>query len=94
MKNLPREEIEIMARRMNSGQHVGEGWLYGVLAVELEQSGLVATERLKEYRSGAFLARKQIYGLASALQWEREAQDRHASAERAFITERNARHAH
>ncbi len=71
---------EINARRMDRGEPVGEGYLYGREAVEMIRRGLVDEATMKKYRSGAFLARKATQGEASALRWEAEAKARHQAA--------------
>lgn len=72
-----RDEAQTAARKMNDGQHVGEGWLYGVGACELAARGLVTLDTMQRYRSAAFHSRKLMYGEPAALQWENEARDRH-----------------
>jgi len=70
----------ITARKMQRGENVGEGWLWGRNAVEMIRRGLVDRETMEAYRSGAFLARRAQYGEASALAWEAEAKARHEEA--------------
>lgn len=70
----------INARRMQRGEPVGEGWLWGTNACDLIATGLVDEATMTRYRSGAFLARKDLYGEAAALAWEAEAKARHGSA--------------
>lgn len=72
--------VEVAARRMQKGEAVGEGWLYGRNAVELIASGQIDRDTMERYRSGAFLARKAVLGEDKALTWEREAQSRHDAA--------------
>jgi hypothetical protein len=78
----------IVGRRMERGEAVGEGWLYGRDAVSLIVRGLVDEKTMTAYRSGAFLARREIYGEEAALEWEREAKARHEVA-KALHRERN-----
>lgn len=70
----------INARRMQRGEPVGEGWLYGTNACDLIATGLVDEATMTRYRSGAFLARKATYGEATALAGEAEAKARHDAA--------------
>lgn len=70
----------IIARKMQRGEAVGEAWLWGRNAVELATSGLIDAETVARYRSGAFLARRSVYGEAAALAWEAEAKARHEDA--------------
>lgn len=71
---------QIIAGRMARGEAVGEGWLYGISAVELIVERLVDEPTMTAYRSGAFLSRREVYGEASALAWESETKARHAAA--------------
>lgn len=48
--------VQIMARRMKSGEAVGEEWLYGRCALELVASGLVSDETLRKYQSALWSA--------------------------------------
>ena len=77
-------EHEIISARMERGEPVGEGWLYGRAACELIKRGLVDQKTMTAYRSGAFLARREVYGEAAALAWEAEAKARHEAAKEAF----------
>jgi hypothetical protein len=70
----------ITARRMERGETVGEGWLYGRSAVELIATGAVTRETMERYRSAAYLSRKALYGEAAAAAWEAEAKARHDEA--------------
>ena len=72
----------ITARAMKEGKPVGEGWLYGRDAVTMIAARLIDEETMRKYRSGAFLARRKLYGEASALAWEVEAKSRHEDAKR------------
>lgn len=88
------DPYEITARRMQAGEAVGEGYLYGREAVELIRRGLVDEATMRRYRSAAFLARKQAYGEAAALAWEAEGKDRHEDAKRAFYQRRDGKVGH
>lgn len=70
----------ITARKMQRGEPVGEGWLWGANAVALIRAKLVDQQTMEKYRSGAFLARRAVYGEESALAWEAEAKERHEAA--------------
>lgn len=74
----------INSRRMMSGQPVGEGWLYGRQACDLIAKGIVTQEVMQRYRSGAFFARKAMYGEEAALRWEAEAKERHEAAKEIY----------
>jgi hypothetical protein len=70
----------ITARKMQTGGEVGEGWLWGIGAVELAARKLIDEATMRRYRSGAFLARRQAYGEAAALRWEAEKKAEHEAA--------------
>lgn len=72
--------LVVTGNRMSAGEPVGEGWLYGRQAVELIAGGYVTAETMRRYRSGAFLARRGIYGEADAKAWEQDALARHEAA--------------
>ena len=74
----------VTAELMRKGKPVGEGWLYGVNACAMIATGLVDQGTMRAYRSGAFFARKSLYGEAAALVWEAEAKARHESARAGF----------
>jgi len=58
---------QIIGERMTAGEAVGEGWLYGSLAVGLIAARLVDQDTMTRYRSAAFHARRMIYGVEKAL---------------------------
>lgn len=73
-------DAAVTARKMQAGLPVGEGALWGSLAVEIAARGLIDADTMRRYRSGAFLARKTAYGEASALAWEAERKAAHEAA--------------
>jgi hypothetical protein len=73
----------VNARRMQRGEAVAEGWLWGVNACDLIATGLIDEPTMTRYRSAAFMARKAIYGEDAALGWEADAKARHQSAREA-----------
>lgn len=70
----------ITARKMQRGEPVGEGWLYGRQACILIATGMIDEPTMAAYRSGAFLARREAFGQDAALTWEAEAKERHQEA--------------
>jgi hypothetical protein len=74
------DPVDIMARRMQRGEPVGEEWLYGRSACDLIASGKVDDCTMRRYRSGAHFARKDLYGQEAAQRWEDEAKARHDAA--------------
>lgn len=77
----------IAARRMQRGEAVGEGWLYGVCACHLIRRGMVDRQTMERYRSGAFLARKAMFGEGPALAWEDQAKAAHEAAKRVVVND-------
>lgn len=75
-------DIAINSRRMARGEAVGEGYLWGRMAVEMIAERLVDEKTMTAYRSAAFFARRDTYGEQAALKWEAEAKERHAAAKR------------
>lgn len=68
------------AARMEQGEPVGEGWIYGVRAHELLRAGLVTEETLSGYRDDWFKGLKRMWGEEKALQLEAAAKARHERA--------------
>jgi len=83
--------VALTGKAMEEGRPVGEGWLYGRNAVELIRRRLVTQEVMTAYRSGAFLARREIYGQEAALRWEAEAKERHEAA-KLMLRDTEAKH--
>lgn len=78
------DRFVITANRMNAGEVVGEGYLYGSDAVELGVRGLVDKDTMRKYRSAAYFKRKDIYGHDAAIAWEEAAQKRHDEAKAVY----------
>ena len=75
------DPIDVNAKRMNSGEAVGDGFLYGRDAVELLRSGKVSMEIMTKYRSSLFFSAKDVWGEEIALKREAEWKAKHAAAE-------------
>ncbi|CUH60258.1 hypothetical protein [Thalassobacter stenotrophicus] len=84
----PLDPFEAAAAAMKAKQPVGEQFLWGAHAVEMISRGLIDSETMGEYRSGAFLTRRAHYGEQKALTWEDEAKERHRLAKEAFRSRR------
>ncbi len=82
VRSAPASDVRIVANKMLAGEDVGEQWLYGRCAIELERSGLVSQERMTAYRSALFFNLKNFYGEAEAIKMEEELRAKHRSAER------------
>lgn len=76
-----KSEVQIMADRMNNGDNVGDGWLYGRQAVELEKSGLVSRDTMRKYRSTLFFSMKQAWPAEIAAMREADLIAKHDAAE-------------
>lgn len=74
------QPLKVAAGRMERGEHVGDGYLYGRMAVDLIAAGLVDEETMSRYRSGLFGMLKSTYGEAKALEMEAALKARHESA--------------
>ena len=72
--------LSALALRIRQGKPIGEFDLYGRTAVELVRYGHLNESELAPYRSGAFFARRDFYGEAAALAWEREQKRQHQIA--------------
>lgn len=83
--------VDIIAAKMERGDPVGEGWLYGRDAVDLIRAGKVSREVMEKYRSGAFLARRKVYGEDAALAWEAHAKAQHEAAKIVALGENGPR---
>lgn len=77
-------DAAICGRRMERGEAVGEGWLYGRLAVELIAGSHVDETVMRRYRTAAWSNRKALYGREAADAWEDEAKARHDAARAAW----------
>jgi hypothetical protein len=71
------DPLQINAKRMNSGEPVGDQWLYGQLAHELENSGLVNAETFQKYRSSLFFSMKRVWHEETARKVEGERRQHH-----------------
>lgn len=78
------DPAEMAARAMQDGRAVGEGWVYGICAVELAARRLIERETMERYRSAAFLSRRATYGEEAALAWEADAKARHEQAKEVY----------
>lgn len=78
----PRSPLDIAADRIDRGEAVGDGWIYGNNALELVASGKVTEAQLRAYRSALFFAMKDAWGEGPALEKEADLKRRHADASR------------
>lgn len=76
------DPLEVIAGRMNAGELVGDGYIYGKLAVDLVRRGLVSNDRMRQYRSALYFSSKKIYGEGEARRLEAEFVARHEKAEK------------
>jgi len=59
------DPLALAARRIKSGEPVGDGYIYGHLAHQLLTAGMVTEDDLKPYRSGLFFMMKDAWGLVA-----------------------------
>jgi hypothetical protein len=78
------DTMQIMADRMRAGGTVGEGYLYGRSAVELINAGMVDRETLQSYRTGLYMAAKDVYGEEVANSMQDNWIKRHDHTERLY----------
>lgn len=71
----------IVARRMNAGETVGDGWLYGRDAVVLIKTGDVSSDLMRRYRSALYFSAKKLHGEEKARLMEEAWIARHDAAE-------------
>lgn len=79
------------SNKMARGEVVGEAWLYGISACEVIARKLISRETMEAYRSGAFLARRAMYGEEGARIWETDAKERHEAAKGLWRTRNSER---
>lgn len=75
------DPLAVAARRMNEGELVGDGWLYGRDALRLMQSGLVPADTIRKYRSALYFEAKAKSGEDNARTMEAAWIARHEEAE-------------
>lgn len=75
------DPLVILSGRMERGEHVGDGCLYGRVAVDMLARGLVTQNTLRKYRSGLYFRLKKVYGEEKAREMEAELIQRHDDAE-------------
>ena len=79
------------SNNMAQGLPVGEAWLYGISACEVIARKLVGRETMEAYRSGAYFARRAMYGEEAAKAWEADAKERHEKAKALWRTRNDDR---
>jgi hypothetical protein len=75
------DPIEVNAKRMNAGEAVGDGYLYGRDAVTLLRGNHVSLDVMTKYRSALFFSAKDVWGEELALRAEARWKAKHADAE-------------
>ena len=78
MKDI--DPINHAADKMNTGQAVGEDWLYGRKCLDLMASGQVSRDTLRQYRSTFYFSLKKTYGQAKARKIEVDKIAKHDAA--------------
>jgi len=75
------DPLKVMGERMEAGDAVGDGWIYGRLCVQLQRKRLLTPDTLRKYRSAWFFKQKDTYGEEQANAKEAEMMKRHKDAE-------------
>ncbi len=75
------DPIKIIGERMSAGEAVGDGYLYGRMALDLEKRGLVSPDVLRKCRSALYFNLKHVYGEEKARTMEAAFLKRHERAE-------------
>ena len=76
------DDYAIMAAKMRAGQPVGQDYLYGPKAKEIEARGLIDAATLKTYRSSLFFSLRDTYGQDDAERTEARLIAEHAASVR------------
>lgn len=71
---------KVAAAKMNSGQPVGDYWLWGRGAVQILRRGLVTRAQVDAYRQEHMLTLAQIWQPEEVAAWRAEAEARHLCA--------------
>ena len=77
----PKDLIEVAADKMNRGEAVGDGFLYGRQAVEMLRRGLVPGDTMQSFRSALYFSMKRVWGEETARCMEANLIARHKAAE-------------
>lgn len=78
------DPLEAAARRINAGESVGDGFIYGIDAVGLVRKHGITYAQLRAYRSAAYFADKATYGEEKAKAREAARIAKHEDAEAAW----------
>jgi len=71
---------QIAARRIVEGEPVGDGWLYGKMALQLLNDGLVSQADINRYREGLRQRAEQVYSADQVAEMFSRLERRHADA--------------
>lgn len=71
--------LDFTVKQIRAGSPIAEGFLYGAACHELMRAKGITESDLRPYRSGAYLARRAMYGEDAAREWEAERKAHHAS---------------
>lgn len=74
------DPLQRAADRMNAGESVGDGFLYGRSAVELLETGMVSKDTMRQYRSQLYFDAKKAWGDEQAVRMENAMIQRHDAA--------------
>lgn len=71
---------QIAAQRIIQGEPVGDGWLYGKLALQLLNDGLISQADLDRYREGLRHSAEQVFSAGQVAEMFARFEQRHADA--------------
>ena len=71
---------QIAAQRIIQGEPVGDGWLYGKLALQLLNDGLILQADLDRYRQSLRHSVEQVYSAGQVAEMFARFEQRHADA--------------
>ena len=71
---------QIAAQRIIEGEPVGDGWLYGRLALDLLNSGLVSEAELSRYRESLRRSAERVFGADQTARMFARLEQRHRDA--------------
>lgn len=77
-------KFDIMAGKVREGLPVGDGYLYGKMAVEMVEGGYILETELTRHRSALFFGMRDAWGEERALEKEAELKRRHETAKAAY----------
>ena len=79
--------VSVMAKRIMAGEPVGDGWIWGALAVDLLRQGEISDGDLEPYRRAHAAKLRETYGAQVAERMLADLEIRHERAQGIFCSE-------